>query len=152
MVTGRNPFEHTKGDDLVVRKVLSGDRPDRPPVGFSDALWALLTRSWAEVPESSDPHSARTSIAHVLERLQDEEKSWSSAYERPLPPVPVELEASRMSPVAHDLLTCDLLGPHSGEFRRGFRISRAACREYGFVSTATFASGRALTAISRRQF
>ena len=100
MVTSRNPFEHTKGDDLVVRKVLNGDRPDRPPVGFSDALWALLTQSWVEVPESSDPQSARPSIANVLERLQDEEKSWSSAGERPLPPVPVEREASRMSLIA----------------------------------------------------
>ena len=96
MVTGRRPFEYVDLDAAVIQKVLLGHRPDRPTVGFSDPLWTLLVQMWLEEHEHLPP--ARPNIADVLERLQDEEKTWTPT-SRPLaPPIPMGAEASSMSP------------------------------------------------------
>lgn len=95
MVTGRRPFEHANPDAAVIQKVLSGNRPDRPIVGFSDPLWALLTQMWVEEWESLPP--ARPNITVVLEQLQDEAKAWSPTNGLPVSETPVEERLSRMS-------------------------------------------------------
>ena len=94
VVTGRRPFERIKPDAAVIQKVLSGYRPDRPTVGFSDPLWALLIQTWLEEYEFSPP--ARPSITDILGRLQDEGKVRGP--ERLLaPPMQLEQKESRMS-------------------------------------------------------
>ena len=74
MVTGRRPFEHTNQEATVVQKVLSGNRPERSTVGFSDPLWALLVQVWLGEYESLPP--ARPNIVGILEQLQDEVGTW----------------------------------------------------------------------------
>ena len=78
---GRKPFERTNQDATVVQKVLSGNRPERPTVGFSDLLWSLLVQMWLEEYESSPP--ARPNIVGILEQLQDEVGTWDPT-SRPL--------------------------------------------------------------------
>jgi hypothetical protein len=102
-VTGRRPFEHTNPDAAVIQKVLSGTRPDRPTVGFSDALWTLLTQTWLEERESSDSPSARPNIADILERLQDEAENWSPTSRQLAPPIPMERKTSCMSSTPSEL-------------------------------------------------
>ncbi|KAF9781132.1 kinase-like domain-containing protein [Thelephora terrestris] len=78
VVSGRRPFEHTNLDVEVIQKVLSGARPEKPSVGFSDALWTLLTHTWVEVFETADlASSVRPDITEVLGLLQDEAEDWS---------------------------------------------------------------------------
>lgn len=91
---------HTNPDNTVVQKVLSGIRPDRPSVGFSDALWTLLTQTWQEEFESSDPQSTRPNVTNILERLQDEEKNWSPANKQLVSAVSAEREVDSMPFVA----------------------------------------------------
>ena len=81
MVTGRQHFERTNQEATVVQKVLSGNRPERPTVGFSDLLWALLVQMWLEEYESSPP--ARQNTVGILEQLQDEAGTWDPT-SRPL--------------------------------------------------------------------
>ena len=69
-------------------------------MGFSDALWTLLTQTWQEEFESSDPQSTRPNITTILERLQDEEKSWSPASRQLVSPVSAEQEVNSMPFVA----------------------------------------------------
>jgi hypothetical protein len=77
VVTGRKPFEHTNPDAAVIQKVLSGIRPEKPSVGFSEDLWAMLAKTWLEEFEASDSPSARPNIADILELLQEEVDNWS---------------------------------------------------------------------------
>jgi len=59
-----SPFNHY----IVIRKVVDGERPERPKgvegVWFTDDLWRMLSQSWAPQPES------RPSVAAVLECLE----------------------------------------------------------------------------------
>ena len=75
---------HASPDAAVIQKVLSGIRPDRPAMGFSDALWALLGQTWLEVSESSDLQAVRPDIADTIKQLQDEVGTWSPT-STPLP-------------------------------------------------------------------
>ena len=95
VVTGRRPFEHTNPEPAVIREVLSGNRPDRPTVGFSDPLWVLLTKTWLEEHESTPP--TRPSITEILRQLQDDVNTWSPTSRRPASPAPIERQASCMS-------------------------------------------------------
>ncbi|KAJ6459900.1 kinase-like domain-containing protein, partial [Mycena sanguinolenta] len=45
--TGRSPFFDVP-EASVVLKVMSGERPARPPTSMSDDLWALVTAAWAQ--------------------------------------------------------------------------------------------------------
>ena len=78
-MTGRKPFEHAWLDAVVIPKVLSGIRPDRPAMGFSDGLWALLCQTWLEVFESSGSQTVRPDIVDIIKQLQDDVGSWSPA-------------------------------------------------------------------------
>ena len=95
MVTGRKPFERTNQDATVVQKILSGNQPEGPTVGFSDPLWSLLVQMWLEEYESSPP--ARPNIVGILEQLQDEAGAWDPT-SRPLAlQTPMEQTADCMS-------------------------------------------------------
>ncbi|KAF9781243.1 kinase-like domain-containing protein [Thelephora terrestris] len=76
VISGRKPFEHTNPDAAVIQKVLGGFRPERPSVGFSDALWTLLTQTWLEEFETPESQSVRPSITDILKLLQDEADNW----------------------------------------------------------------------------
>jgi serine/threonine protein kinase len=115
VITGQRPFEHAKKDDVVVRKVLTGARPDRPTVGFSNALWKLLTETWLEEFESSDSPSARPNITYILGQLQGEERSWSPTSGRPISPMQIERKLSGMVFLQYPV-RYDLHYHHSGEF------------------------------------
>ena len=64
---GRPPFTLFK-DYIVVRKVMNGERPERPKgtegVWFTDSLWRMVTRCWAGRPER------RPIVSDVLECLE----------------------------------------------------------------------------------
>ena len=94
MVSGRQPFGILP-DAAVIQKVLSGDLPAQPAVGFSDPLWALLVQTWLEEYESSLP--VRPYIITILERLRDEAKTWSPMCKVPDLAIPMERKASRTS-------------------------------------------------------
>ena len=100
MITGRKPFEHTNPDAAVIQKVLSGIRPERPSVGFSDALWALLIQSWREQLESSDPPAERPEIINILKQLQDEERYWDPDNRLLAPPTPIKQQPSGESSIS----------------------------------------------------
>ena len=76
VITGRKPFEHIRLDAALIPKILYGTRPDRPIVGFSDKLWALLDQMWLEEFESTDSPSVRPNTTSILESLQDEAEIW----------------------------------------------------------------------------
>ena len=112
VVTGRRPFEHTNPDAAVIQKVLSKIRPDRPTVGFSDALWAVLTQTWVEEFEPSESQSARPNIVDILEQLQDGAETWSPMNRLLSPPAQMERKTSCMSSVPYELVYV-WLTPHS---------------------------------------
>jgi len=64
---GRAPFSRLK-HYIVIRKVMDGERPERPKgaegAWFTDELWWMVTRCWATQPES------RPSVIAVLECLE----------------------------------------------------------------------------------
>ena len=106
VITGRRPFEYTNPDGAVIQKVLGGVRPDRPSVGFSDALWAMLAKTWLEEFEAPGSPPARPNIADILELLQEEVDNWSQT-SRPLALLSaIERGPSGMS-VAPPELPCD---------------------------------------------
>lgn len=57
-------------------KVLRGDRPDRPPSGFTDPLWELLTATWLVEHGSQSPK--RPQISAILGRLNEEVENWGT--------------------------------------------------------------------------
>ena len=109
MVTGRKPFEHASPDAAVIQRVLGGIRPDRPAMGFSDELWALLGQTWLEVSESSDSQAIRPEIAEIIKQLQGEVGNWSPADRVLSPTIQMEPEESCVfsvsSQLAHAWLT-----------------------------------------------
>ena len=101
MVTGRRPFEHVERDAAVIQKVLTGNRPDRPTVGFSEPLWALLNKTWLEERESSPP--VRPDIADILELLEYEAQTWSPTGRLLAPPMRMDRKASCKSSIYSEL-------------------------------------------------
>ena len=78
VLTSQVPFPRHDGF-IVMRKVVDGERPERPQgpgaAWFTDDLWRTLEQCW-----SSDP-KLRPAVEAVLECLE-----WSSMAWRPLPP------------------------------------------------------------------
>ena len=66
-------------------------------MGFSDALWMLLSRMWLEEYNSTDSTSARPNTTGILEQLQDEAEKWSPISRLLEPPAPIERQVSGMS-------------------------------------------------------
>jgi len=70
-------------------KVINGERPGRPPSGFSDVLWELLMESWlvehARKPQERPPAST------VLDRLKRDVDHWEKTI---IPLVPKEWRGS----------------------------------------------------------
>ena len=95
-MTGRKPFEYISPDAAVIQKVLGGTRPDRPVVGFSDALWTLLTQTWFEEFEYSEP-SIRPDTTKIIQQLQDDAENWNPTSNLLSPPTPIVRKTSCMS-------------------------------------------------------
>ena len=84
-------------------------------MGFSDALWAMLAKTWLEEFEATDSRSARPNITDVLELLQEEVDNWSLR-SRPLAlPSAIERGPSGMSVTPPELPYAlpDILGASS---------------------------------------
>jgi hypothetical protein len=59
------PFADIKGESAVIRKVMEGKRPDRPPdETMSDGLWILVQDSWKQQP------SDRPKMEDIIDRLK----------------------------------------------------------------------------------
>jgi tetratricopeptide (TPR) repeat protein len=54
LFSGQLPFEHIRSDFAVMIQVMRGARPSKPSasieVGFTDDLWDIMQRGWAETP------------------------------------------------------------------------------------------------------
>ena len=78
VLTGQPPFPHYN-PSTVVRKVVNGERPERPQgpeaVWFTDDLWGMLKQCWSPKPK------VRPTAEDILEHL-----GWGSAAWEPLPP------------------------------------------------------------------
>lgn len=74
----------------VIVKVVDGVRPKRPPLGFSDTLWELLTASW--VKERARKRRRRPSVSTVLDRLKESVDKWEKSI---VPLVPKQWDESR---------------------------------------------------------
>jgi hypothetical protein len=66
-------------------KVLQGDRPDRPPSGFSDQLWKLLVTTW-HAEQGTQP-SKRPPTSTILDQLKEDVHSWGKSI---IPPVLIQ--------------------------------------------------------------
>ena len=64
-------------------KVMSGEKPGRPPSGFSDALWNLLLAAW-DAEHRSQP-SKRPFIQSIANRLQEDVGKWNQLLDLPTP-------------------------------------------------------------------
>ena len=80
VLSGQMPFYQWKGL-VVIRKVVSGERPGRPQgtraVWFTDDLWAMLELCWKSQPRD------RPSLTALLRCLEDVTQSLRSL--RPTP-------------------------------------------------------------------
>jgi len=78
VLSGKPPFSGDSGL-AVMRKVIEGERPERPKgkekVWFTDDLWEILEQCWSPQPER------RPTIDAVLQCLQRGLTAW-----QPLPP------------------------------------------------------------------
>lgn len=73
VLRGKVPFA-TSPDFIVMRKVVDGERPERPEgvqgLWFTDDLWEMLDRCWVTQPTS------RLGIEAVLECLEQVSEAW----------------------------------------------------------------------------
>jgi len=70
VLTGQAPFAPFR-DFIVMRKVIDGDRPERPEgAWFTDDLWKMLNLCWTMEPGD------RPSIEAVLECLERVSLAW----------------------------------------------------------------------------
>lgn len=80
VLTGRAPFASLSKDYIIMRKVIEGERPERPTgaIGarFPDDLWGMLGLCWETRVEN------RPSTATILNCLEQVSSSW-----RPLAPL-----------------------------------------------------------------
>ena len=74
VLTGRIPFSHYNNGLAVMRKIIKGDRPDRPQgpeaVWFTDDLWEVLEQCWLPTPK------LRPTIEGVFECLEQGSVTW----------------------------------------------------------------------------
>ena len=64
-------------------EVMRGKKPDRPPLGFSDALWNLLLAAW-DVEHGSQP-SKRPFVQSIVNQLQEDVNEWGRFIILPTP-------------------------------------------------------------------
>jgi len=64
-------------------KVMNGEKPGRPPSGFSDALWNLLLAAW-DADHRSQP-SKRPFIQSIADQLQEDVDKWNQLIDLPTP-------------------------------------------------------------------
>ena len=73
VLSGQAPFTSLK-DFIVIRKVVDGERPERPEgvrgAWFTDDLWGTVNLCWATKPKD------RPSIKVILERLEKVSRDW----------------------------------------------------------------------------
>ena len=70
VLSGEPPFARDR-DFIVMRKIIEGDRPERPDgLWFTDGLWRTLEQCW--LPQQND----RPTIEAVLERLDHVSNGW----------------------------------------------------------------------------
>jgi len=73
VLSGQAPFTPLK-DFIVMRKVIEGERPERPEgvkgAWFTDDLWGTMNLCWKTQPKD------RPSIKVVLERLEKVSRAW----------------------------------------------------------------------------
>jgi len=74
-------------------EVMRGKKPDRPPSGFSDALWDLLLVAWDEEYASQPPK--RPSVRMILDQLKRDGGKWGKFI---ILPAPEQGDDSRTSP------------------------------------------------------
>ena len=69
LFTGKVPFSENGASTVVMRKIIDGERPSRPPrgeeLGLSDELWKLVQSSLAQAPEE------RPSISTFVDFLEE---------------------------------------------------------------------------------
>ena len=78
VITGCPPFSGVLRAPAVMCKVIEGDRPSRPPSGFSDQLWELLMRAWC-AERASDRPSKRPPTSAILYRLREDARDWGKS-------------------------------------------------------------------------
>ena len=104
VLTGCHPFNDTAKYVTVMLKVMKGDRPERPPLGFSDALWESLVTTW--VVEDGPGSNRRPSASVVLDWLKKDVDNWEKSI---VPIIPKQWEESGGDPKhpseSHGLLT-----------------------------------------------
>jgi hypothetical protein len=71
-------------------KVLQGERPDRPPSGFSDQLWELLVTTW-HAEQGSQP-SKRPLTSTILYQLEEDVRWWRKSI---IPPILMQPQNKR---------------------------------------------------------
>ncbi|KAH9930840.1 kinase-like domain-containing protein [Fomitopsis serialis] len=68
--TRKIPFPNVRSDGSVIRRIINGERPQRPmeatSLGLSDTVWSIMEQCWR-----ADP-SARPSMTDVIAQLEDE--------------------------------------------------------------------------------
>ena len=73
VLTGQAPFPCCN-NLVVMRKIVEGERPDRPQgpeaVWFTDGLWRMLERCWLPIPK------LRSTVEDVLECLEQGSATW----------------------------------------------------------------------------
>lgn len=98
VLSGHSPFKQYR-DVIVMRIVLEGTRPERPPgpegVWFSDDLWKLLTLCWESKREN------RPTIETILGFMEKASSTWKA-------PSPPEEEDVEMEEEEWDLTTKQL--------------------------------------------
>jgi len=94
---------------MVMLKVMRGEKPDRPPAGFSDGLWNLLLAAWDAEHGSQPPK--RPSIRRISNQMKEDASNWHK-FIVPLPRPRVEEEELCAYPTHlttwRDLLSCFL--------------------------------------------
>ena len=68
---------------------MRGEKPGRPPAGFSDALWNLLLAAWDAEYGSQPPR--RPSIRTISNQMKEDADNWHQ-FIVPLPRLQVEEE------------------------------------------------------------
>ena len=95
VITGRVPFASVP-KYAVLLKLVGGDRPDRPPSGFSEPLWDLLVATWVE--RYAQKPCERPSASAVLIRLKECVDHWGKSITPPIPEDGEDTGSCRMSP------------------------------------------------------
>ena len=84
-------------------KVLQGERPDRPPSGFSDQLWELLVTAWHA--EQGIQPSKRPPTSTILDQLEEDVRWWGKSI---IPPILIQPQNKRKWPMCFRSSVVDL--------------------------------------------